>query len=82
MQQLFNNILKNPMLAGANNVAGGGPSQPPCIPQQIPSSNHPLMPGPSSSSSVPPTGGGDEGMRNLKKFFEIADSPQKIADKT
>ncbi|CAK5090219.1 unnamed protein product [Meloidogyne enterolobii] len=63
MQQLFNNILKNPILAGANNVAAGsgGPPQPSCIPQQLPSSNHPLMPGPSSSSSVPPTGGGDEG---------------------
>ncbi|KAL7074317.1 hypothetical protein ACQ4LE_006407 [Meloidogyne hapla] len=56
--QIFNNLLKNPMLAGAN--AGGANQPQPVIPQPgMPSSSQPLMPGP-SSSSVPPTGGGDE----------------------
>ena len=60
MQAVLNNFFKNPMI-GQSSAGAATNLPPPCVPQAgIPSSGHPLMPGP-SSSSVPPTGGGDEG---------------------
>jgi hypothetical protein len=71
MQAVFNNLLKNPMLAqsAAAGAAAAANLPPPCVPQPgITSSGHPLIPGP-SSSSVPPTGGDDNGFIFFEKIF-------------